>query len=47
MNIGHNMGMKRNSANYNIHTGIMDLFDPPPPILSEHFNIHIVPTDIP
>ena len=47
MNNGHNIEMKRNSANDNIHTGIMDLFDPLPPIFSEHFNIHIVPNDIP
>ena len=47
LNIGHNMEMKRNSANDNIHTGIMDIFDPHPPDLSEHFTIHIVPTDIP
>ena len=39
--------MKRNSANDNIHTQVMDLFDPHTPIFSEHFNIHIVPTDIP
>jgi len=39
--------MKRNFANDNIHTQVMDLFDPPPPNLSEHFNIHIVPNDIP
>ena len=46
-NIGHNIEMKRNSANDNIHRQVMDIFDPHPPDLSEHFNIHIVPTDIP
>ena len=47
LNIGHNIEMKRNSANDNIHRQVMDIFDPHPPDLSEHFNIHIVPTDIP